>query len=127
MTCGFMRTSASLPVLLVGDLLHPLDVLAVARLLDGDVGHAGRRCRAMPMPEPRRKPDDVPWPDLLDRSAVALNPTQPRGDDQGLAERMRVPGCPGTRLECDLACASPRRIWCLKQRIHTDRSGEPVW
>ena len=60
-------------VLLVGDLLHPVDRLAVEPLHDGDVRH-GRRCRgAVPMLFTRRAPDDVAGADLFDRASPALN------------------------------------------------------
>src|SRR5438046_1114508 len=36
-------------VLLVADLLHPVDDLAVERFLNGDMGHAGGRHGAVPM------------------------------------------------------------------------------
>src|SRR3954452_7324129 len=101
---------ASLSVLLVGDLLHPVDVLAVEGFLNGDVAHSGGRRRAVPVLQPRRKPHNIAGPHLLDGAAVALHPSQSRGDDQRLSERMRMPGGPGTRLEGDLAGAGACRI-----------------
>src|SRR3954471_8523440 len=50
---------ASAPVLFVADLLHPVGVLAIEQLGDGDMGHRGRRRCSMPMLKPRRKPDDI--------------------------------------------------------------------
>ena len=38
---------------------------------------------------PRRRAD------FLDFAAFALNPPATRRDDKGLAERVRMPGCPG--------------------------------
>src|SRR4029453_8521461 len=83
------RTSA--PILGVAALFQPIDVLAVLEFRDGDVRHCGRRRRSMPMLEPRRDPEDIARPDFLDWPALGLGPARPRGDDQGLAQRMRVP------------------------------------
>ena len=43
---GDLRSRSSAPVLLVADLLHPVDRLAVEPLLDGDVAHRRGRRRA---------------------------------------------------------------------------------
>src|SRR5918995_320186 len=86
-------------VLAVGHVLHPVDGLAIESLLDGDVGHGGGRGRAVPVLFVRRKPDHIARPDLFDRTALPLHPAQTRGDDQGLAERMRVPSGACARLE----------------------------
>src|SRR5689334_15109382 len=60
-------------VLLVGDVLHPLDRRAVQLLLDGDVAHGRRRRGAVPVLLARLGPDHVARPDLLDRPALALD------------------------------------------------------
>jgi len=39
----------------------------------------------------RRAMDDVAGADFLDRSAIALRPSAAGGDDEDLAERMRMP------------------------------------
>src|SRR5436190_2061009 len=80
-------------------LLHPVHRLAVEFLLDGDVRHRGRRRRSVPVLLPRRTPDHIAGVDLLDRTAPLLHPATAHRYDQGLAERMRMPGGPGTRLE----------------------------
>src|SRR5947208_11470210 len=78
-------------VLLVGDLLHPVDNLAVELLLDGDMRHGrGGRC-AMPMLFARRAPDHIAGPDDLDRAAPALHEAAARRDDERLTQGMRVP------------------------------------
>ena len=64
----------STPVLLVADLFHPIDHLAVNALLDRDVSHGRSGCGTMPMLLAGREPDHVTGPDLLDGSAVSLNP-----------------------------------------------------
>ena len=64
---GTLRNGSSALVLLVADLLHPLDRLAVERLLDGDVGHGGGWGGAMPMLLARREDHDVAGANFLDR------------------------------------------------------------
>src|SRR3954471_10346087 len=92
---------ASRPVLLVADLLHPVDGLAALLFLDRDVGHAGGGRGAVPVLLAGCEPDHVARPDLFHRYALALRPAAAGGDDQGLAERMGVPGRPRPRLEGD--------------------------
>src|ERR1017187_4410287 len=53
-------------VLLVGHLLHPIDGFAIEFFLDGNMGHSRGLRRPVPMFLPRRKPDHVAGPDLLD-------------------------------------------------------------
>src|SRR5438128_1951318 len=61
-------------VLFVADLLHPVNGLAVETFLNSDVRH-GRGWRGpVPMFLPRRKPDHVTWPNLLNRPTPALDP-----------------------------------------------------
>src|SRR5262245_18639807 len=55
------------PVLLVADLLQPVDDLAVEPFLNGDVGHRGRWRGPVPVLFSGRTRDHVPRPDLLDR------------------------------------------------------------
>src|SRR5215831_4999093 len=90
-------------ILLVADVFQPGDVLAVERLLGGDMDHAGRRRRTVPVLFVRRNPDDVARLDLADFAAPALYPARAGDDEQGLAERMRVPGGARTRLEAHQA------------------------
>src|SRR5262249_18307852 len=83
--------SLSASVLRVANVLHPVDDLAVERFLNCDMRHGRRRRCAMPMLFARRKPDYVSRSDFLDRTAPVLRPTDAGGDDQSLAERMRMP------------------------------------
>ena len=62
------------PVLFVANLFHPLDVLVVQRFLNRDVCHRRRRRCTMPMLQTRLKPDYITGPNLLDRTALTLNP-----------------------------------------------------
>src|SRR5206468_7091471 len=109
--------SSSAPVLLIADLLQPIDVLAVLKFGDRDVRHRRRRRRSMPMLKPRRKPDDIAGLDFLDASSLGLSPAEPRRDDQGLAKRMRVPRAARARFERDMSAGYARRIARLEQRV----------
>src|SRR5207253_11180307 len=61
-------------VLLLGDLFHSLDDLAVQVLLDREVGHPGGRRGAVPVALARRNPDHVAArTDLLHRTALDLH------------------------------------------------------
>ena len=90
----------SLAVLFVADLLHPFDDLTVERFLNGNMRHGRGRRRTMPMPHDRREPDDITGTDLLDRTSLLLRPTATGDDDQGLTERMGMPGraSPGSNV-----------------------------
>ena len=91
----------NLSVLFVADLFHPVDDLAVELFLNGDVRHGGGRRGAVPVLLAGREPDHIAGPDFLDRPALALRPAAAGRDDQGLAERMRVPCGARARLERD--------------------------
>jgi hypothetical protein len=64
--------------MVVGDLLHPVDVLSVEGFLNGDVRHGRRRRSSVPMLEARRKPNDVAGADFFDGTAIALHPSEYR-------------------------------------------------
>src|SRR4051812_1805764 len=72
----FMPLFQSASVLLVRDVLHPLNRLSVHRFLDGDVRHGHGGGSAVPMLLAGREPDDVPRPYLLDRPTLALHPAK---------------------------------------------------
>src|SRR5260221_9732696 len=97
-------------ILVVAHFLHPCDGRTVDRLLDGDVRERGRRGCAVPVLLAGGKPDNVAGADHLDRSPVALDPAAAGSNDQGLTERMRVPGGSCARLERDQSAARPRRL-----------------
>src|SRR5271167_794668 len=78
-------------ILLVGDLFHPVHNLTVELFLNGDVRHGRDRRSPMPVLLAGREPHHITRPDLLDRSAFALDPTAASRDDEGLTERMRMP------------------------------------
>ena len=54
------------------------------------------------------------------------DPAAARGDDQGLAERMGVPGRARAGLEGDASAGHARRVGRAEQRIDPHRAGEPV-
>ena len=84
--------------------------LPVKRFRNRNVCHRCGRRRAVPMLLARREPDDVPRPDLLDRPALALRETAAGRHNQGLSQRMRVPGRARAGLERDAGAADARRI-----------------
>src|SRR5215468_10950849 len=52
-------------ILLVADLLHPVDILAIEKFRDGDMRHCGGGSRAMPVLLAWWKPDDVAKTDFF--------------------------------------------------------------
>ena len=75
--------------------------LPVELFLNGDVGHGGGWRSAMPMLLARRKPDHVARTDFFNRSSPALRPAATGGDDEGLTQRVGVPGGASAGLEGD--------------------------
>ena len=55
-------------VLLVNDMLHPINSLTLQRLLNGDMRHRCRGCGSMPMLLSSGKPDHIARPDFLNRT-----------------------------------------------------------
>src|SRR5580704_6487409 len=86
--------------------------------------HCGRWCCAVPVLLTGRKEHDIAGPDFFDRAALGLNPAQPGRDDQSLAERMRMPGGTGARLEGDADAIHAYWITHLKHRFHANRPAE---
>ena len=113
-------------VLLVGDLFHPVDGLAVKPFLNSDMGHAGSGSGAVPMLLSRREPDHVAGMDLFDGASFVLRPSAACGDDEGLAERVGVPRGPRTRLEGDAGGGNMRRIRGLKEGVDADAAAKPI-
>src|SRR5690348_637082 len=98
------------PILLVADFLHPMDGRAVERFLDGDVAQGRGRRGAMPMLLAGRDPDHIAGANVLDRLPLTLNPAATSRDNQGLAERMRVPRRTRAGLEGDEVHADTGRF-----------------
>src|SRR5919198_5855441 len=97
-------------IFLVADMFHPVSGFAVGLLHNRDVCHAGSRGGAMPMFFSSCKPDHIPRSDLADRAAPALRQSAASGHDQGLPQRMTMPGCPRTGFECDAGAIGAGRI-----------------
>jgi Tripartite tricarboxylate transporter family receptor len=108
--CGAAQRGRGLAGAIVplGDMLHPGDRRAVQLFLDRDVTHGGGGGRAMPVPLARPEPDHVAGANLLQRPALALRPATTCGDDQRLAERMRVPGGARAGLKGDEGAGDAR-------------------
>src|SRR5579875_532194 len=88
------------PVLLIRNMLHPLDYLAVPSLLNRDMRQCRIRSRAMPVLFTRRKPHNITRPDLFNRSPLTLHPAAASRHDQHLSQRMRVHAvrAPGSKV-----------------------------
>jgi hypothetical protein len=97
-----LSSSVSSAVLLVADLFHPLHVLPVNLLLNGDMRHPIGGGRAMPVFHARRYPDDITRLELLLFTTLLLHPAGAGSHDQGLAERMGMPCRAGTGLKRDV-------------------------
>src|SRR5206468_3497920 len=95
-------------VLVVGDLLHPVDVPAIDGFLNRDVAHAVGHGGAMPVLYARRNPHHVARLDLLLLPTPFLHPTRARSDDENLPGGMRVPGAARAGLEGHMARAHAR-------------------
>src|SRR5437867_971395 len=97
-------------VLFVADLFHPVGGLAVESFHNGNVRHGrGWRC-AVPMLLTGWKPNHVTRPDFFDRAAPALHEATASRHNQGLAQRVSVPGCPSAWLERDTRAEHACRI-----------------
>jgi hypothetical protein len=74
----------------------------------------------------RREPDHIARPNFFDWAAFALCPTKTGGDDQSLAERVRMPRRASAGFKCDTCSTDASRRRCLKQGINSHRAGEPI-
>ena len=73
------------------------------------MAHRRRGRGAVPVLLAGREPDHVTGPDFFDGAALALNPAETGGHDQGLAEWMRMPSRAGARFEGDESAADAGR------------------
>ena len=115
-TCGIFPSDLPV-VLLLADLLQPIDNLTVLLFLNCDVRHGRSGRCAVPVLLTRREPDHIAGADFLDRPTFTLRPTAARRNDQSLTERMRVPRGTSTRLKSYAGALNKRRIGRLKKRI----------
>ena len=74
----------------------------------------------------RGKPDDIAGMDFFDGAAEALDAAGAGDDDQGLAERVGVPGGAGTGLEGDAGTGDAGWGGGLEEGIDAYGAGEPV-
>ena len=67
-----------------------------------------------------REPDDVAGTDVLDRAAFALDAAGAGRDQEGLAERVGVPGGPCPGLERDAGAGDPGGCGRLEEGVDPD-------
>jgi len=111
-------------ILCVGHRFEPSHVFAGLSFLHGDMFHTVFRGRAMPVFFVRRNPDGIPGANVTHRPAPRLHPSDARGDEKRLTERMRMPGGPRTWLEPHPSRSNASRIRRLDNWILPYRSGE---
>jgi hypothetical protein len=95
-------------------------------LLDGDLGVEATGRGAVPVVLARLEEDPVPGPHLLDRASLAPDQADPLGDEDGLTDRMGVPGGPGPGGEVDDPAHDQRRRRGRGDDVDVDVPGEPV-
>ena len=96
------QTASALVVLLVGDVLAPVGLGALAAgdgFGDGQVGHEVAGCDAVPVPFAGRGADDVAGVDFPGLAAAWLVEAVAFGDVEGLPGGVRVPCGAGRRGE----------------------------
>lgn len=111
-------------VLLVADMLQPVNSLTVKPFLNGNVRHGCSWRGTVPMFLTRREPDNIPWPNLFNRSAQALDPATALCHNQRLAQRMRVPGGPRSWLEGHAGTSRTSWIGSLEKRVNANCTSE---
>src|SRR5947199_9941341 len=116
--------AALLAVLFGAFLFHPVNRLAVEPLLNGDVCHGGSWCGPVPMFLPWWEPNHVPGTNVFNRASPELCPTTASRHNQGLAQRVGVPGGPSPGLEGDTGTGHACRVGCLKEGVNADRAGK---
>lgn len=123
----FIDSIPGLPsVLFLADVLHPIHNPPASTLLNRDVGHCSGRRGTMPMPLSGRKPDNIAGVNLLNRTALPLDPPASRRDNQCLAEGMRMPRRSRSWLKRDAGARNSRRFRSLEERVNANRTGKPV-
>src|SRR3954451_9123540 len=113
-------------VLLVADLLHPIDGRAVQLFLDSDVAHGSGRAGAMSVLFAGREPDDVARADLLNGAALTLHQAEACHDNEGLTKRMRMPGGARAGLKGDERASNAGGLGRAEQGIDAHRASKPV-
>src|SRR5256885_1761102 len=98
----------SAAILFICDLFQPLDDFAFQVFLNRNVRHCVARRSPMPMLQAGREPDDIAGKNFLDRTALALHPTNTERDNKRLTNWMRVPRGASARLERDTRASGAR-------------------
>src|SRR5918995_3258881 len=122
--CGRTAARSSLRVMRLSHVLHPVHVLAVDLLLNGDMRHAVHGSGTVPVLHPWRSPDDVTGTDLLLLAAPGLDPPDTGGDNQMLASWVGVPGGTRTRCKGDLTSAGSGVLRRAEEGLHNHVAGE---
>ncbi len=112
--------------MIVANLFHPVDSLAIELLLNGNVRQGSGRRSPMPVLLTRREPNHITGPDLLDWAAPPLHAATSSRDDEHLPEGMRMPCGPRAWLEGYAGTLNKCRIGCLKKWIDSYRTSEPL-
>ena len=107
----------SAAVVRVAHRLQPRHRLAALRKLQRHVRHPDGRRGAVPVPLAGSEPDDVARPQLLARAAFSRRPSESGGDQEGLAERVRVPARTRARLEGDGGRRRPHPLLRRLERV----------
>jgi hypothetical protein len=107
-------------------VLQPLDGFAVELFLNGDVGHRRGWRGAVPVLFAGSKPDYISGMDFLDGPAPALRTTAARGDNKGLAERVRMPRGARAGFKGDVSADYASGFRRIEKRINPYGAGEVV-
>src|SRR4029077_3840803 len=99
-------------VLFVVHLLQPIDGFAIELFLNCEVSHRGRWRSSVPVLFAWREPDNVSGSNLLDGAVPALRAPAAGNDNEGLPQRMRVPGGSCARFESNTRADNACRIRC---------------
>ena len=110
----------------IANFFQPIDRFAIKRLLNGDMRHRGFLCCAVPVFFAWREPDDIARMNFLNWAALALRPTAPRGNEEGLAERMCVPSGAGAGFKGNTGASHSRRSACLQKWIDAYCPCKPI-
>src|SRR5689334_5831688 len=82
--------------------------------------------RAVPVPLPARRSNNVTGPDHVDRSPAGLDASFAFGDVERLPDRMHVPAGARTGREVDRSDRYRARALALRDRVDVHVAGEPA-
>jgi hypothetical protein len=110
---------------LIAYVFQPINHFPVLLLLNRNMSHGCGGSRSMPVLFVRRKPDDISWEELFNRSALALRPSCASRHNQRLPKRVRVPCRACAWFKRHRGACEERRVWSCEERIDANGSGEP--